>query len=166
MNVFLNCSFKIVSHLQLNKQITLYNLTEIAKKLRETAAQIPSGAEMSDVRTSLRNQALHLATYQENLVDPMTRDTLEMMELTTKLDESFKFNKTSFDDGIDSILLEIAKAKDFIDNQATGFVKNVSFKFKDRERERERTYANRSSCFRFLINCLTVSFWKSIHTLH
>lgn len=116
---------------------------------------------MSDVRTSLRNQALHLATYQENLVDPMTRDTLEMMELTRKLDESFKFNQSSFDEGIDNILLEIAKAKDFIDNQATGFVKNVSFR--DIEKSIEHTL-NLSSGFRFLISCLTVSLWKSIHT--
>lgn len=113
----------------MNEEITKYNLTEIAKKLRATADEIPNGSEMSDVRTSLRNQALHLATYQENLVDPMTAQTLEMMQLTTKLDESFKFNRSSFNLGIESILDEIKDAKNFIDNQATEFVRGVSIDF-------------------------------------
>lgn len=110
----------------MNEEITKFNLTEIAKKLRETADSIPAGSDMSEVRTSLRNQALHLATYQENLVDPMTGQTREMMQLTTKLDESFKFNKTSFNEGIESILLEIEQAKEFIDVKATAFVRDVS----------------------------------------
>lgn len=108
----------------MNETITTYNLTVIAQKLRETADGI--GSEMSEVRTSLRNQALHLATYQENLVDPMTAQTLEMVELTKKLDASFKFNKTSFNEGIDSILQEIEKAKEFIAVEAADFVKGVS----------------------------------------
>lgn len=110
----------------MSEEITKYNLTAIAKKLRETADEIPNGSEMGEIRTSLRNQALHLATYQENLVDPMTAQTMEMMELTTKLDESFRFNRSSFNEGIESILLEIENAKDFIDNKSTEFVVEVS----------------------------------------
>lgn len=109
---------------QLNEEITRYNLADLAKRLRDTANEIP--AEMSEVRTSLRNQALHLATYQENLVDPMTRDTREMMQLTTKLDESFKFNSSTFEKGIENILNEIEEAKKFIEDKATTFVQKVS----------------------------------------
>lgn len=110
----------------MNEEITKHNLTVIAKKLRDTADNIPAGPELSDVRTSLRNQALHLATYQENLVDPMTGQTLEMMQLTRKLDESFKFNNTSFNDGIEAIFKEIEDAKRFIEGEATDFVQAVS----------------------------------------
>lgn len=101
-------------------------MTEIANKLRETSDNIPQNSPpMSEVRTSLRNQALHLRTYQENLVDPMTEQTIEMIQLTKKLDESFKFGKTTFDEGINSILAEIQVAKEFIDTEATEFVQTV-----------------------------------------
>ncbi|KAG4077541.1 hypothetical protein HA402_002968 [Bradysia odoriphaga] len=108
----------------LSKEIITYNLSEIALKLRETAEKVPEG--LADVRTSLRNQALHLVTYQENLVDPMTEQTAEILELTTKLDESFKFNRSSFVDGINSILKEIADAKTFIDGEGTEYVQKVA----------------------------------------
>ncbi|XP_037044622.1 prominin-like protein isoform X5 [Bradysia coprophila] len=108
----------------LSKDIIQYNLSEIAQKLRETAEKIPEG--LADVRTSLRNQALHLVTYQENLVDPMTEQTAEILDLTTKLDESFKFNRSSFVDGINSILTEIEDAKTFIDGEGTEYVQKVA----------------------------------------
>ncbi|KAJ6641812.1 Prominin-like protein, partial [Pseudolycoriella hygida] len=108
----------------LNEKITRYNLNDLAKKLREVAAEIP--ATLSDVRTSLRNQALHLATYQDNLVDPMTTQTLEMMQLTKKLNETLLFNSTSFESGLDQILLEIQGAQAFIDKEATDFARGVA----------------------------------------
>lgn len=113
---------------QLKEQITTYNLNDIAEKLSQTANSIPNNnPSMSEVRTSLRNQALHLRTYQENLVDPMTEQTIEMMQLTKELDESFKFNSDSFNEGIDNILAEIEAAKKFIDTEATTFVRDVIF---------------------------------------
>ncbi len=110
----------------MNEEITRYNLSLIANRLRQTAVDIPETPALTDVKISLRNQALHLASYQENLVDPMTRQTLEMMQLTTKLDESFKFNRSSFEKGIESILLEIEEAQKFINNTANLFVREVS----------------------------------------
>ena len=104
-----------------------FNLSEIAQKLRDTAEKVPT-PELADVRTSLRNQALHLVTYQENLVNPMTEQTVEIIELASKLDESFKFNRSSFDEGINSILAEIEAAKEFIVGEGTTFVQNVSEK--------------------------------------
>lgn len=77
---------------------------------------------------SLRNQALHLVTYQDNLVDPMTAQTHEIKDLASKLDESFKFNRSSFDEGIASILTEIEEAKEFITGEGTKFVQDVSDK--------------------------------------
>lgn len=111
---------------QLNKNITTFNLSYIAAKLRETAANISDAVVDPDVRTTLRNQALHLDTYQENLVNPMTEQTVEVMELTLKLDETFKFNQSSFEKGIESILTEIEEAKNYISLNATEFVKGVS----------------------------------------
>lgn len=90
---------------------------------------MPNNSAMSEVRTSLKNQALHLMTYQENLVDPMTEQTREMIRLTKKLDENFKFGKNSFNEGIASILDEIEKAQEFITNNATEFVRQVIFDF-------------------------------------
>lgn len=104
-------------------------MSVIASTLYETAEKIKGDEDMIDVRISLRNQALHLMTYQENLVDPMTEQTIEMLQMTKKLDESFRFGKDSFEKGIDSILEELETAQDFIRDQASSFVREVTFNF-------------------------------------
>lgn len=108
------------------EQIVTFNVTALIITLRETAEKLPTSSELTEVRTTLRNQALHLATYQENLIEPMTEQTFEMIQLTEKLDESFKFNRSSFEVGIDSILEEIENAKTFINTNATKFVQDVA----------------------------------------
>lgn len=147
---------------QLKKEITKFNLSEIANKLRETSDSIPqNNPTMSEVRTSLRNQALHLRTYQENLVDPMTEQTIEMIDLTLKLDESFKFGKNSFNEGIQSISDEIELAKHFIDTEATTYVRDVSLLLKINFIQ----FTYDIPFVSLLMNYWSASFEKSIHML-
>lgn len=111
---------------QLNDHITMFNLNEIADQLKDTADKIPSNSELSDVRTSLKNQALHLKSYQENLVQPMTDGTVEMKILVVKFDETLKFNRTNFEEAIKELREEIIEAQKFIQNEGTVFVRDVS----------------------------------------
>lgn len=111
---------------QLNDVITSGNLNEIAEKLTQTASEIPNNPEMADVRTTLRNQALHLRSYQENLVDPMTAQTAEMRQLAIQLDETLKFNRTSFSEAMEALQAEIVQANEFISVNGTLFVKQVA----------------------------------------
>lgn len=113
---------------QLNEVITKYNLNTIADKLRETADKIPLNSDMDDVRTSLKNQALHLRTYQDNLVTPMTEQTKEMIDLANKLETSLLFNRSSFEEALKSLQKEIQDAQDFIVKNGTEFVQNVTQK--------------------------------------
>lgn len=108
----------------------MYNLNDIADQLKDTADKIPSNSELSDVRTSLKNQALHLKSYQENLVQPMTEGTLEMKVLATKFDETLKFNRTNFEEAITELRKEIINAQKFIQDEGTGFVRDVSYSIK------------------------------------
>lgn len=85
----------------------------------------------TDVQTTLRNQALHLRSYQENLVEPMMAQTDEMKTLARKLDETLKFNRTSFKDAMDELRAEIANAADFIKNNGNKFVEGVATELKD-----------------------------------
>lgn len=82
--------------------------------------------QMADVRTSLRNQALHLRSYQENLVAPMTAQTIEMRQLAQQLDETLKFNRSSFEEAMKALREEIANAEEFIAVNGTLFVQQVA----------------------------------------
>lgn len=110
---------------QLNPVITKHNLEDIAHKLTETADNIAPNSEFSDVRTSLKNQALHLSVYQQNLVSPMTRQTKELIDLATTLEHNLKFNRDSFEEALREFINEIRAAQQFINKEGTEFVRKV-----------------------------------------
>ncbi|GAB0098286.1 prominin-like protein [Sergentomyia squamirostris] len=109
----------------LSDDITTTNLTELAIKLEDTAAKIPNTQEMNDIRSSLKNEALHLRTYQTNLVTPMTEAKDEILTLATDLDKTLHFNANSFEEAIKKFLVETDKAQDFINVNGTQFVQQV-----------------------------------------
>lgn len=100
-------------------------MNEIAQKLRETAARISSNSEYSDIVSSLKIQALHLRTYQENFVTPMTEQTKEMLQLSQRLEENLKFNRSSFEVALNDFINEIKYAQNFINKEGTEFVRKV-----------------------------------------
>lgn len=75
---------------------------------------------------SLKNQALHLRTYQENLVTPMTEQTKEILILANRLNENLKFNRTSFQEALEEFITFIREAQDFINKEGTAFVRKVA----------------------------------------
>lgn len=107
----------------------MHNLNDIAKQLQEVADQIPIKSEMADVRMSMKNQALHLKTYQENLVQPMTDGTIELRKLAQSFDETLRFNRTNFREAMIALGEEIEKAQSFIQTEGTDFVRGVCFCF-------------------------------------
>lgn len=112
---------------QLNEVITKRDLNVIAQKLIETASKISSNSEYNDIRTILKNQALHLRTYQEHLVIPMTEQTKEMLALSHQLEENLKFNRSSFEVALKDFIKEIKYAQNFINKDGTEFVRKVGF---------------------------------------
>lgn len=110
---------------QLNETITKQNLSKIAEKLSETAQKLQN-PEYSEYRTILKNQALHLNTYQETYVTPMVEQTKEMLALSHRLEENLKFNQSSFQEALDKFKKEIKYAEDFINKEGTEFVRQVS----------------------------------------
>lgn len=91
----------------------------------ETADKISKNAEYGDIRTILKNQALHLRTYQEYLVTPMTEQTKEMLTLSRRLEENLKFNRSSFNVALEDFIKEIKFAQNFINKEGTDFVRKV-----------------------------------------
>uniref|UniRef100_A0A182WKT3 Prominin-like protein n=1 Tax=Anopheles minimus TaxID=112268 RepID=A0A182WKT3_9DIPT len=110
----------------LTYNITEYNLNEIAQKLRDVADRVPPGKEMNDIKVNLKNQALHLSSYQTNLVDPMIVSTNELIRLSTTLDSSLKFGEKSFSDAIDKFLTQIKEAENYINKHGMTFVQNIT----------------------------------------
>ncbi|XP_052893944.1 prominin-like protein isoform X3 [Anopheles moucheti] len=110
----------------LTYNITEYNLNEIAQKLRDVADRVPPGKDMNDIKVNLKNQALHLSSYQTNLVDPMIVSTNELIKLSTTLDSSLKFGEKSFSDAIDKFLTQIKEAENYINKHGMTFVQNIT----------------------------------------
>ncbi|XP_035914409.1 LOW QUALITY PROTEIN: prominin-like protein, partial [Anopheles stephensi] len=110
----------------LTYNITEYNLNEIADKLRDVANRVPPGKEMNDIKVNLKNQALHLSSYQTNLVDPIIASTNELIKLSTTLDSSLKFGETSFSAAIEKFLVQIKEAEFYINITGRNFVQNVT----------------------------------------
>lgn len=126
----------------LNDQITYRDLNEIASKLIEVANQIAPNSDLGDIRVSLKNQALHLRTYQDNLVVPMTEQTKELLMLTRRLDENLKFNRSSFEVALHEFITDIKDAQNFINKEGTKFVQKVAQELITSFREEINNYLN------------------------
>ncbi|XP_058836756.1 prominin-like protein [Topomyia yanbarensis] len=116
-------AYKFVDHLTSN--ITQNNLNDIANRLRKVAEDIPSNKDLNDIKVNLKNQALHLSSYQSNLVDPMLRYTNELVSLSTTLERSLRFGKESFAFAIDDFLTQIKEAEEYINEKGQPFVRDV-----------------------------------------
>lgn len=117
-------AYKFVDHLTDN--ITQNNLNDIADRLRNVAKKAPSGKDMNEIKVNLMNQALHLSSYQSNLVDPMVRYTKELVNLSTTLENNLKFGHDSFAIAIDDFLTQIQQAETYINDNGQPFVEQVT----------------------------------------
>lgn len=133
-------AYKFIDHLTEN--ITQNNLNDIAQKLRDVANRIPSGKDMNDIKVNLKNQALHLSTYQFNLVEPMLRYTNELRNLSTTLERSLKFGKDSFTLAIEDFLEHIQKAEEYINKDGQKFVEEVTRELTNGILEQIHSYLN------------------------
>lgn len=133
-------AYKFIENLTEN--ITQNNLNDIAHKLRDVANRIPSNKEMNDIKVNLKNQALHLSTYQSNLVEPMLRYTNELRNLSTTLERSLKFGKDSFAVAIEDFLEHIQKAEEYINRDGQKFVEEVTNELTSGILEQIHSYLN------------------------
>lgn len=109
----------------LNDTITKHSLVEIADQLRSTARKITTD-DMKDVQVSLRNQALHLETYEQNLVIPMKNQSLQLIRLAQELDQTMRYKDRSFQESIPLLVTEIERAQNFINQEGRPFVKTTA----------------------------------------
>ncbi|XP_021695516.1 prominin-like protein isoform X2 [Aedes aegypti] len=133
-------AYKFVENLTSN--ITQNNLNDIANELRKVANKVPPGKDMNEIKVNLKNQALHLSSYQYNLVEPMLRYTSELVNLSTTLDHSLKFGRESFALAIDEFLTEIQAAEAYINVQGQEFVVAVTSELTDGFLEQIHGYLN------------------------
>lgn len=81
---------------------------------------------MNEIRTSLLNQALHLRSYQRELVDPMIASTQKMLEKSERLDKNLKNGESSFAEAVRKTLNDIEEAELFINDAGKRFVQQVA----------------------------------------
>lgn len=114
-----------------NTQITSQSLTELSTKLREAAKNLKGEQQYSEIKITLRNSALHLDTYQHNLVEPMTKQARELLDLSTKLDNILRKDGKPFNENMDIIIKELEQAQTFISERGSTFVKDTLIELKN-----------------------------------
>lgn len=81
---------------------------------------------MNDIRISLLNQALHLRSYQKELVDPMIASTQNMLAKSERLDRNLKNGKNTFNEAVNAMLSDIEQAEAFLNGEGKDFVRAVA----------------------------------------
>lgn len=120
-------SFKYIDNLAEN--ITHYDLTALADRLKAAAERIPSSS--NEIKTKLEVQQLHLRTYQKNYVEPLVAGTNRLLTLTKKLNDKLRFKQVSFEKAINILIKEIDDAERFINEQGTSYVQQVAHELLD-----------------------------------
>lgn len=133
-------AYKFIENLTNN--ITQSNLNDIANELRKVANKVPPGKDMNEIKVNLKNQALHLSSYQSNLVEPMLRYTNELVNLSSTLDHSLKFGRESFAVAIEEFLTDIQEAEEYINLQGQQFVEAVTTELTEGFLEQIHAYLN------------------------
>lgn len=109
----------------LSDNITHYSLLEVAQQLRATVKKITTD-DKKDVVVSLRNQALHLETYEQKLVIPMKNQSAELINLAKELESSMRYKDRPFEESIQMLVTEIDGAEKFINQEGRPFVKSAA----------------------------------------
>lgn len=130
----------------LNEEITKHDLEAIAQKLDETAAKISPDGQYSEVSGTLSMNALHLRTYNEHILKPMVEQTKEMLDISARLDNLLKFNRSSFEVALSEFIAEINYAKNYINEEGTAFVRQTAIELMTSFRKEIDSY------LRFVIN--------------
>lgn len=120
-------AYKYVDNLAEN--ITHYDLTSLADRLKAAAERIPSSS--NEVKTKLEVQQLHLRTYQKSLVEPLVTGTNRLLLLSKKLNEKLLFKQVSFEKAINILIKEIDDAERFLNEQGTAYVQQVAHELLD-----------------------------------
>lgn len=120
-------AYKYVDNLAEN--ITHYDLSSLADRLKAAAERIPNSS--NDVKTKLEVQRLHLQTYQKNLVEPLIAGTNRLLILSKKLNEKLLFKQVSFEKAINMLIKEIDDAERFLNEQGTAYVQQVAHELLD-----------------------------------
>jgi prominin 1 len=120
-------AYKYVDNLAEN--ITHYDLTSLADRLKAAADRIPSSS--NEIKTKLEVQQLHLRTYQKNLVEPLIAGTTRLLSLSKKLNEKLLFKQVSFEKAINMLIKEIDDAERFLNEQGTAYVQQVAHELLD-----------------------------------
>lgn len=126
----------------LNEEITKHDLNAIAQKLEETAAKISPDPQYSNISAILRNQVLHLRSYAEHIVKPMTEQTKEMLDISDRLENLLKFNRSSFETALSEFVTEINYAQNYINEEGTDFVRQTAIELMNTFKSEINTYLN------------------------
>lgn len=119
-------AYKYIDNLTQN--ITHFNLSSLADRLKLASIRLPSSSE---IRTKIELQELHLRMYQKDLVDALVNGTNRLLQMAKLLDEKLHFKQMSFDKAIMKLVQEIDDAERFLNEEGTSYVQQVSHELLD-----------------------------------
>lgn len=107
----------------------------------ESLAKEPT-LQGNEIVVTLKNQALHLQSYQQKLVEPMVENIKFLLTSATELDTQLKFNSASFKEAVEALKTEIKTAETYLKVNGTEFIQKASIEFIETVTTEILTYLN------------------------
>ncbi|KAL1495015.1 hypothetical protein ABEB36_010505 [Hypothenemus hampei] len=113
---------------ELSRNLTNYNLDELANGLREIISNLKSDSAFK-LRTSVELSLLHITTYEEKLVEPMKNLSFYLINTAQNLSNQLNMGFNSFQEAIDELLSDVEQTEKALQNDAPRKLQEAALEF-------------------------------------
>ncbi|XP_076752857.1 LOW QUALITY PROTEIN: prominin-1-A [Xylocopa sonorina] len=107
--------------------ITNINLQDLAQQLQKVVLQLP--AEEEAIKGNLSATALELQEKHEQVVKPLQMYKEILAKKAIALEKNIKFNHSSMEEAINSVIGEVTRVQDFLNNDGPRYVQDLAANF-------------------------------------
>ncbi|GJQ86906.1 hypothetical protein Trydic_g11778 [Trypoxylus dichotomus] len=113
----------------LDDNLTKVDLNYLVKQLDVVLDTINRRMVPDDIKAKLQVSKLHLETYQEKLVVPMTQNAEKLIDIAKNMEHNLKFGKGSFKEAITELIDEVEKAEIYLKQNGTQLLSAIASNF-------------------------------------
>ncbi|XP_066257710.1 prominin-like protein isoform X2 [Euwallacea similis] len=114
---------------ELSRDLTNYNLNQLASTLESIISSLEPGTE--NLKSDLQLSLLHLRTYEDKLIDPMKNLSAKLIENAKNINEQIKMGYDSFSDAIQNLTKEVDDAQKALPEVGVKFLNETAQHFID-----------------------------------
>ncbi|KAI4455960.1 prominin prom protein [Holotrichia oblita] len=113
----------------LDDNLTKVDLNYLVKQLDVVIETVNRRMVPEEIKANLQVSKLHLETYQEKLVVPMTQNAEKLIDIAKNMEQNLKFGKSSFREAITELIDEVEKAEEYLQQNGTSILSAIATNF-------------------------------------